>query len=236
MASIQTVWITSANAGQQPAFTVFPSKDSLEDGSSLPLYLTNHVAAFEELLPERRHAMIDIMALRAYAFSDAPLERAEQLFEEGVPPTAEGLWAVWVQIEKRLLTFPLWALETIELLLRDLDEKPLAKLFGDFAHRVRHTGVSCGHWTEAFKPDRARNERKEQPRHEDCSPLSSERITSHLMPGGVFARLMPGYEARLGQVEMLKAVIRAFNEGKHLVVEAGTGVGKSLAYLIPAAA
>jgi ATP-dependent DNA helicase DinG len=236
MVSIQTAWITSANAGQKPAFTVFTSQDVLADAVGQTFYLTNNIAVFEELLPERRLMMIDIMALRAYAFSDAPLERAEQLFEEGVAPTAEGLWKVWTQIENRLLTFPLWALETIELLLRDLDEKALAKLFGDVAHRVRHAGTRCGHWTETFKSDRSRNERKDAPRHEDCSPLSPERITSHLMPGGVFARLMPKYEARLGQLEMLKSVIRAFNEGKHLVVEAGTGVGKSLAYLIPAAA
>jgi ATP-dependent DNA helicase DinG len=236
MVSIQTVWITSVNAGHSPAFTVFGLENAPSEAVGQVLYLTNHVAAFEELLPERRTTMIDIMSLRAYAFSEAPLERAEQLFEAGVTPTAEGLWNVWLAIEKRLLSFPLWALETVELLLRDLDEKPLAKLFGDIAHRVRHTGVSCGHWTEAFKSDRARTERQEQTRHEDCSPLSSDRITSHLMPGGVFARLMPGYEARAGQLEMLKAVIRAFNEGKHLVVEAGTGVGKSLAYLIPAAA
>lgn len=236
MMSIQTVWITAANAGNMPAFTVFISPDILPDAGSQPLYLTNHVAAFEELLPERRTTMIDIMALRAYAFSDAPLERAEQLFEEGVTPSAEGLWHVWLHIEKRLLTFPLWALETIELLLRDLNEKPLAKLFGDVAHRVRHAGTRCGHWTETFKSDHSRNERKDVPGHEDCSPLAPERVTSHLMPGGLFARVMPGYEARPGQLEMLKAVIRAFNEGKHLVVEAGTGIGKSLAYLIPAAA
>ncbi|MEI7946707.1 MAG: hypothetical protein WCJ02_08420, partial [bacterium] len=90
MVSIQTAWITSANAGQQPAFTVFASKDGLTEAGGHVLYLTNNVEAFEELLPERRHAMIDIMVLRAYAFSDAPLERAEQLFEEGVTPTAEG--------------------------------------------------------------------------------------------------------------------------------------------------
>jgi hypothetical protein len=154
MVSIQTAWITSANAGQPPAFTVFASPNAMLEAGGQVFYLTNNLAAFEELLPERRHAMIDIMVLRAYAFSEAPLERAEQLFAEGVTPTAEGLWNVWTQIENRLITFPLWALETIELLLRDLNEKPLAKLFGDIAHRVRHTGVSCGHWTEAFKSAR----------------------------------------------------------------------------------
>ena len=45
---------------------------------------------------------------------------------------------------------------------------------------------------------------------------------------------MPGYEERPGQIDMLKAIALAFNSREHLMVEAGTGVGKSLAYLIPA--
>ncbi|MBI4306715.1 MAG: hypothetical protein HY678_10395 [Chloroflexi bacterium] len=54
-------------------------------------------------------------------------------------------------------------------------------------------------------------------------------------PGGHLSRLMPGYEERPQQVEMADAVKRAIDDGEHLIVEAGTGVGKSLAYLIPAA-
>ena len=53
------------------------------------------------------------------------------------------------------------------------------------------------------------------------------------MPGGTLGA-MEGYEARPGQVDMLKAVVRAFNGREHLMIEAGTGVGKSLAYLVPA--
>lgn len=45
---------------------------------------------------------------------------------------------------------------------------------------------------------------------------------------------MPGYEERPGQIDMLKAIALAFNSREHLMIEAGTGVGKSLAYLIPA--
>ena len=94
----------------------------------------------------------------------------------------------------------------------------------------------CGNWTDSFKAEVFRGEKRNLPAHADCTPLSVERVASHLLPGGTFSRLMPGYESRAGQVEMLKAVARAFNEGRHLVVEAGTGVGKSLAYLVPAAA
>ena len=71
------------------------------------------------------------------------------------------------------------------------------------------------------------------PAHEDCERLDVFKTATHLMQGGTLGR-MPGYEERPGQLAMLKAVAGAFNEREHLMVEAGTGVGKSLAYLVPA--
>jgi ATP-dependent DNA helicase DinG len=53
-------------------------------------------------------------------------------------------------------------------------------------------------------------------------------------PGGILARSPLPYEYRPGQLEMAKAVERAMSERRHLIVEAGTGTGKTLAYLMPA--
>ncbi|HBK59785.1 MAG TPA: helicase, partial [Firmicutes bacterium] len=53
-------------------------------------------------------------------------------------------------------------------------------------------------------------------------------------PSGPLAAGFKGYETREGQVEMALAVARTFSDSGHLVVEAGTGTGKSLAYLAPA--
>ena len=53
-------------------------------------------------------------------------------------------------------------------------------------------------------------------------------------PDGALARAIPDFEARSGQVEMAAAVARRFEEGGVLLAEAGTGTGKTLAYLIPA--
>ncbi len=55
-------------------------------------------------------------------------------------------------------------------------------------------------------------------------------------PDGLIATAHPEYEYRPGQVEMARAVMRAFEEKRHLIVEAGTGTGKTLAYLVPAIA
>jgi len=53
---------------------------------------------------------------------------------------------------------------------------------------------------------------------------------------GLIARYHEAYEHREGQITMATAVMRAFDEKRHLVVEAGTGTGKTLAYLVPAIA
>jgi Rad3-related DNA helicase/DNA polymerase III epsilon subunit-like protein len=54
-----------------------------------------------------------------------------------------------------------------------------------------------------------------------------------LAPGGALASLLPDHESRPQQVAMAEAVAAAMSEAAFLVVEAGTGVGKSLAYLVP---
>jgi ATP-dependent DNA helicase DinG len=52
-------------------------------------------------------------------------------------------------------------------------------------------------------------------------------------PGGVLARTHPAYEFRRGQLQMAQGVEQALEEKRHLIVEAGTGTGKTLAYLLP---
>jgi ATP-dependent DNA helicase DinG len=59
-------------------------------------------------------------------------------------------------------------------------------------------------------------------------------VESVLGRGGEIARLLPDFESRPQQVAMAVAVERAIDNRRHLIVEAGTGVGKSFAYLIPA--
>ena len=70
------------------------------------------------------------------------------------------------------------------------------------------------------------------PTHEDCSRIDVEAAAGHLRAGGTLGA-MPGYEERPGQIDMTGAIARAFNDREHLMIEAGTGVGKSLAYLVP---
>ncbi len=72
-----------------------------------------------------------------------------------------------------------------------------------------------------------------EPRQE-LRPIDLDALTALLDDDGPLAATFEAYEYRQQQVEMLQAVGRAFNESQHLLVEAGTGTGKSLAYLLPA--
>jgi ATP-dependent DNA helicase DinG len=68
----------------------------------------------------------------------------------------------------------------------------------------------------------------------DTSTRALPSLHEFFSPGGILARSPLPYEYRPGQLEMAKAVERALTEHRHLIVEAGTGTGKTLAYLLPA--
>src|SRR5277367_496272 len=60
------------------------------------------------------------------------------------------------------------------------------------------------------------------------------RARDVLGPGSPLSQALPGWEHREGQLEMAEAVEQALERENHLFVEAGTGTGKTLAYLVPA--
>src|ERR1700735_642204 len=68
----------------------------------------------------------------------------------------------------------------------------------------------------------------------DTSTRALPSLHEFFSPGGILARSPLPFEYRPGQLEMAKAVERALTERRHLIVEAGTGTGKTLAYLLPA--
>ena len=71
-------------------------------------------------------------------------------------------------------------------------------------------------------------------RRRDLEEVDQETLTAALESDGALSQAFPAYEHRPQQVQMAKAVADALNQGQHLMVEAGTGVGKSVAYLLPA--
>jgi DNA polymerase-3 subunit epsilon/ATP-dependent DNA helicase DinG len=99
------------------------------------------------------------------------------------------------------------------------------------AKQVRHEPASG----PLFEPEEAKHRTPPLQVPREPVPIDPEEAASVLEYGGPFSRFFESYEYRPEQVEMLRAVASALSCGQHLLVEAGTGVGKSFAYLVPAA-
>jgi len=78
------------------------------------------------------------------------------------------------------------------------------------------------------RPERRRSD-------SNLAALDETQISRLLSPGGPFDRAFAGFENRPEQAQMLAATTQAIYQGRNLIVEGGTGVGKSMAYLLPAA-
>ncbi len=105
---------------------------------------------------------------------------------------------------------------------------------GSIGQQLKAKGVLDGKGSLGLLFTSDEDDRPLRPRPEK-QPLDAAALSAMLEEGGLFAERFPGYEYRAPQVEMLRAVAQAFTAGHHLLVEAGTGTGKSMAYLLPAA-
>jgi len=86
---------------------------------------------------------------------------------------------------------------------------------------------------DRFVPEKLPLPRRDVPDPEEYQPLDTAQVADMFGDGGAFADSLPGYESRDGQIGMARAVTEAFNGSCHLLSEAGTGTGKSFAYLVP---
>ena len=126
-----------------------------------------------------------------------------------------------------VLAYLLRRLETHKMLERRPPPGPRA----DTERRAQAsvTGIDVSSLRERLKRSRALIPNK------TSKPVEVGQVRALLSRGGPVSQAMAGYEERAEQAEMAEAVTRAINDGKRLIVEAGTGVGKSMAYLLPAA-
>lgn len=86
----------------------------------------------------------------------------------------------------------------------------------------------------AFRPFQKNEQRDSIYLPPNTEPIDIKSVSSLIEANGRMSEYMPNYEPRPSQVRMLKRVTEALNNNTHLMIEAPTGTGKSLAYLIPA--
>ncbi|MDA0837658.1 MAG: exonuclease domain-containing protein [Planctomycetota bacterium] len=113
---------------------------------------------------------------------------------------------------------------------------PLAEVFLKFDERMLKESMlrQSGKYPDFFEDfteylDELRN-KKEELHPPELLMLEPERMGRMFSPNGVFAKRKEGFEYRQQQVDMVQAICEVFNEGRHALIEAGTGTGKSLAY------
>ena len=161
-------------------------------------------------------------------------------------PVLPALREIWLRLEQDLLKLPLPLLAEMNWLLNKA-EHPLKKLLkaaeseavkNQFAENFTSGKLALeklfnefSHVINRLAPEEERGEPTSAP---PAEPLTAQEITRLLGPGGPLAAGLKGYEERPEQLAMARQAGEALNAGQHLLVEAGTGVGKSMAYLVPA--
>lgn len=146
-------------------------------------------------------------------------------------------WNVWERCLAAAVALPDFALNHINRLLQVLGSDPRREVFRRLATVARDHGGDDrpGSFEALFKRPRPRSNRPAEA-GEQWQALEPERLAGLFGPDGRLAARMATFEQRPEQLAMMTAVTDAFNYGQMLLAEAGTGIGKSLAYLVPSAA
>ncbi len=143
-------------------------------------------------------------------------------------PDTTALEKLFYALTETLKERPIYALEEICSFLQDTSHGLAQYLLEILKDQVRHYDFT----QQLEKVYRKENKTEKK----STFPWSVNALEELFLPGGFIAAQLPNYQTRTPQIKMLKAVAKVLEQQRHLVVEAGTGVGKSLAYLVPALA
>jgi len=144
---------------------------------------------------------------------------------------------LFIALVERALQLDMLTLEKL-VHLSEKAEWGLGRLFRELLEIKARTAFSSSKNAVTAKDERKvalLGESDEQPLTPKIEkvPLDIGSLSNIIGPRGILAQTLAGYEHRPGQIQMMEAVANSLNNCEHLVVEAGTGTGKSIAYLLP---
>ena len=185
--------------------------------------------------------VVDIRDLGALLVLRSPATLADLAAELGVAHeqthramadalTVHGVFAALLDRARALDSGILAEMARVAEVARSALRPLLRELADESAHKVSTVGPGGPDLEKRLSSPRARSGRRLS-----GGALPQKALAGLLRPDGPLASVLQAYEARPQQEEMLEAVARALWAEEHLMAEAGTGVGKSLAYLLPAA-
>ncbi len=193
-----------------------------------------------------KHTVLDTVELSRICFPDLPshsLAVLSEIFELKSDKSShraladcEMLAQVWERILEKAAEIPYAAIGEMNRLLAGNPRHPYRDFFARLAaEKMSADGLGAEtEFQRLFHPRAVSIPTRVVDNDTVYTGLDEEMVRGWFENGGDFAKSFPGYESRDGQVEMAAKVAEAFGSDKHLMVEAGTGIGKSLAYLAPA--
>jgi DNA polymerase-3 subunit epsilon/ATP-dependent DNA helicase DinG len=222
------------------------------------LTIVGHNIAFDLGFLNRQRVLQDNLSIDTFELAGMLIPHAERYNlgalarEVGItlPATHRALddarvtQALYMKMFERACDIPL---KTLEEIVKHADQTnwPLQIFFADalkassrgafsagsIGAQLKAKGLAPKGQAPIFQPKPA--DKPLRPASE-TEALDTDALAALLESDGAFDKAFPQFEHRAPQVQMLRAVSNAFNAGQHLLVEAGTGTGKSLAYLLPA--
>ncbi|MFP4026713.1 MAG: helicase C-terminal domain-containing protein [Candidatus Brocadiia bacterium] len=214
----------------------------VDDANKFAHFLeTSHIHPPDDLLDSRRLARI----VRPESTDFELTSVAEELDLE--PPEfrrasdlVELTRDVWEALQGELVKLPGPTLDALYRIAAAASS-PLVAILADAANRKEGFQLSDDRGLKLESVFRSHRELFSQAQHyEQPEPqddeLDTDKICAMFSPDGAVGRHLRDYEEREEQVEMTLEVCQAFNTPYHLMFEAGTGTGKSMAYLLPAIA
>ncbi|HWC30146.1 MAG TPA: helicase C-terminal domain-containing protein [Dehalococcoidia bacterium] len=145
---------------------------------------------------------------------------------------ADAARSVFLALRARLAEQPRWLLDEVQRLARSADWSIASLVAEVVAERPAGVEAVVGLASELLAPPEEMGKALSGGHPE---PVYKDEVLDVLRRAGGLSHHFANFESRTEQETMAVAVNQALNEARHLVVEAGTGTGKSLAYLLPAA-